>query len=53
MWWPQGKKGNPAQALRDLELIAAEAESRGLKEVWLEAHRRGLGSAWRPSRSWI
>ncbi len=34
-----GKKGNPAQALRALELIAAEAESRGLKAVWLEAHQ--------------
>ena len=34
-----GKKGNPGQARRDLELIATEAESRGLKAVWLEAQQ--------------
>lgn len=34
-----GKKGNPGQARRDLELIAAEAESRGLKAVWLQAQQ--------------
>ena len=40
-----GKKGNLGQARRDLELIAAEAESRGLTEsrrlrlVWLQAQQ--------------
>jgi hypothetical protein len=34
-----GKKGNPGQALRDLELITAEAEARGLKEVWLQSQQ--------------
>lgn len=34
-----GKKGNPGQARRDLEMIAAEAETRGLKEVWLQAQQ--------------
>ena len=34
-----GQKGNPGQARRDLELIATEAESRGLKAVWLEAQQ--------------
>ena len=34
-----GKKGNPGQARRDLELIAAEAEARGLKEVWIQAQQ--------------
>jgi len=34
-----GKKGNRRQARSDLELIAAEAESRGLKLVWLQAQQ--------------
>lgn len=34
-----GKKGNSGQARKDLELIAAEAESRGLKQVWLQAQQ--------------
>lgn len=34
-----GKKGNAGQARRDLEAIAAEADARGLKEVWLRAQQ--------------
>jgi hypothetical protein len=34
-----GKKGNTQQAVRDLELIMAEAEARDLKEVRLRAQR--------------
>ena len=34
-----GKKGNRRQARSDLELIATEAESRGLKLVWLQAQQ--------------
>ena len=34
-----GKKGNRGQARRDLEGIAAEAEVRGLKQVWLQAQQ--------------
>ena len=34
-----GKKGNAGQARRDLEMIAAEAESRGLKGVWIQAQQ--------------
>ena len=34
-----GKKGNAGQARRDLEVMAAEAEVRGLKTVWLQAQQ--------------
>lgn len=34
-----GGKGNAGQARRDIELIAAEADARGLKEVWVKAQQ--------------
>ncbi|MDB6069166.1 MAG: hypothetical protein JWL81_337 [Verrucomicrobiales bacterium] len=34
-----GKRGGAGTALRDLELISAEAKARGLKEVWLHAQQ--------------
>lgn len=34
-----GKKGLTGQARRDLELIAAEAEARGLPEIWIRAQQ--------------